>query len=746
MLRRNSIFALLILVFASIWIDGCSGNGSKTPPAVLSVTTASLPGGVVGTAYSATLTAANGTTPYTWAETSGGAMPGGLMFTPGTGVIAGTPTTVGSFGPYVFTVTDAKGATAVSGNLTIAITAAPPLAVTTTSLPGGTVGTLYSATLAASNGTTPYTWAETSGGAMPGGLIFTPGTGVIAGTPTTTGTFGPYVFTVTDATNATAVSGNLTIVISATASAACAPTPSPRGNEAALTAPWAFLLEGDDVNDVPAAWAGSFTPNGSGGITAADVDFVGSTEGPESLQVQLAGSSYSFGSDGRGCLYLAFSGENAAIKPHAAHPGNTKLKHGTAHRQLKAHPEALANQGTVTFSFSLSATAQFGNIEQFDYVNSGIVATGQMHQQTASDFAVNKLAANFAFGLAGWFTEDAEGDINRAALAGSTPNASGTLASSTADINIGGTPSGELTGGSGTLGTVSTTTGRGVGSYTVPYPAIPGGSLTFDFAYYVINGSDFYLISNDDPSVAGNFILSGRALQSAATSTPLNGYYIAAESGIDLNQGQEGVGANVLGIGTLQITSGGTIPTATVYSNDAGTFATNTYTNGSYTLEASTGRISFSGVGTAAVVYVTSTAAENDIVGFTVGTDPAASSGFAALQGTAAPNYGAGSLSGEYTFGSSEDVTGINGSVVGAFDFTGTGTYTDTVDAVNVGETASQPNQTGSGNVVVNTDGSGNFDSNSENFVTNGSLILAIDDNNTNSANGQPLLYIFVKQ
>jgi hypothetical protein len=745
MLRRNSIFALLALAFVSIWIGGCSGNGSNTPPAVLSVTTSSLPGGVVGTAYTTALTAANGTTPYTWAETSGGAMPGGLTFTPGAGTIAGTPTTVGTFGPYVFTVTDAKSATAVSGNLTISITAAPPLAVTTTSLPGGTVGTAYTTTLAAANGTTPYTWAETSGGAMPGGLIFTPGTGTIAGTPTTTGTFGPYVFTVTDATNATAVSGNLTIVITATASAACGPTPALRGNEAALAAPWAFLLQGDDVNDLPVAWAGSFTPNGSGGITAADVDFVGTDAGPESLQVQLAGSSYSFGSDGRGCLYLAFSGLNAAgVKAGAAHPGNSKLKHGTAHRQLKAHPEALANAGTVTFSFSLSATAQFGNIEQFDYVNSGILASGQMHGQTASDFAVNKLAANFAFGLAGWFAEDAEGDIERTALAGTMPNASGTLASSTADVNIGGEPSGELTGGSGTLGAVSTTTGRGVGSYTIPDGA--AGSLTFDFAYYVINGSDFYIISNDDPSVAGNFILSGRALQSAASAAVLNGYYLVAESGIDLGPDAGPAGANIVAIATVQATSGGTIPTATVYSNDAGAFASQTYTNASYTLEASTGRISFAGFGISPVIYVTSTAADNDIAGFLVGTDPTALSGFVALQGTAAPNYGASSLSGEYTFGSTEDVTGINASAVGAFDFSGSGTYTDTVDAVNVGETASQPNQTGSGNVVVNTDGSGNFDSNSENFVTNGSLILAIDNNNTNSANGQPLLYVFVKQ
>jgi endoglucanase len=38
-----------------------------------------------------------------------------------------------------------------------------PLAVTTTSLPGGTVGETYSARLSATGGVTPYTWSLASG-------------------------------------------------------------------------------------------------------------------------------------------------------------------------------------------------------------------------------------------------------------------------------------------------------------------------------------------------------------------------------------------------------------------------------------------------------------------------------------------------------------------------------------------------------------------------------------------------------
>ena len=42
-----------------------------------------------------------------------------------------------------------------------------PLAITTASLPGGTVQTAYSATLAATGGMPPYTWSVASG-ALPG--------------------------------------------------------------------------------------------------------------------------------------------------------------------------------------------------------------------------------------------------------------------------------------------------------------------------------------------------------------------------------------------------------------------------------------------------------------------------------------------------------------------------------------------------------------------------------------------------
>jgi uncharacterized protein YjdB len=139
--------------------------------------------------------------------------------------------TFASSTPGVATVTAGGLATAVAtGMTTISATlgsvsgstgltvAAGPLTITTTSLPTGSVNLVYTATLAASGGTPPYTWAIASG-TLPTGLTLTPSTGAIAGTPTARGTSN---FTV----QVTAGAQNVTKALSITVNAAVMIWPS----------------------------------------------------------------------------------------------------------------------------------------------------------------------------------------------------------------------------------------------------------------------------------------------------------------------------------------------------------------------------------------------------------------------------------------------------------------------------------------------------------------------------------------
>ncbi|MBE0568338.1 MAG: putative Ig domain-containing protein, partial [Deltaproteobacteria bacterium] len=147
------------------------------------ITTASpLPAGTVGTAYSQTLAATGGTPPYSWSVSSG-SLPAGLSLS-SAGVLSGTPTTAATSG---FTVQVTGGGTATKAfSVTINAAAAVAPTISTASLPAGTVGTAYSQTLAATGGTTPYSWSV-SAGTLPAGLSLSTG-GVLSGTPTAAAT------------------------------------------------------------------------------------------------------------------------------------------------------------------------------------------------------------------------------------------------------------------------------------------------------------------------------------------------------------------------------------------------------------------------------------------------------------------------------------------------------------------------------------------------------------------------------
>jgi hypothetical protein len=163
--------------------DSASNKATKqftlTVNPTLSITPATLPGGMAGAAYpSTTLTASGGSlTGYAWSVTVG-SLPTGLTMTSG-GVISGTLGSAATTATFTVQVQDSVLNIATRQ---FTITVVPTIAITTPSLPSGMAGAAYpSTTLAASGGTASgYTWSITAG-ILPSGLTLS-SAGVLSGT------------------------------------------------------------------------------------------------------------------------------------------------------------------------------------------------------------------------------------------------------------------------------------------------------------------------------------------------------------------------------------------------------------------------------------------------------------------------------------------------------------------------------------------------------------------------------------
>lgn len=199
---RRQTTSLLFLMGAAAFA-GCSGDGGTTLPPVddLKFETTSLPAGVQGEGYSATIEASGGTEEgYTWSVKSG-SLPDGLELrgngTPSTR-LSGTLSAAGSF-TFTVEVSDSRDNTGEQA-FTVEVAEPPPdLAITTADVPNGGTDVAYSAEIIATGGSGDgYRW-RVSNGTLPAGLTLaqegTPST-MLAGTPPA-GADGDYEFTVT---------------------------------------------------------------------------------------------------------------------------------------------------------------------------------------------------------------------------------------------------------------------------------------------------------------------------------------------------------------------------------------------------------------------------------------------------------------------------------------------------------------------------------------------------------------------
>ena len=422
------------------------------PP--LSIVTTSLAGGSVGNPYSQTLQAIGGMPPYTWSILAG-TLPAGVSLNPGTGAITGTPTGTGTF-PITVNVTDSAHTTVTSQPLTIVISTA--LAITTTSLPGGSVGTAYSATLEATGGAQPYTWSVSSG-TLPSGLSLNSSSGIISGTPTASGSSSFTVQVADSESPAVIKQATFSITIS---SASCPDNFTLKGNYAFVTNGWST------TQPTATSSLGSFAADGNGNISSGQLD--------------IADQNSSFGPASG-----TFTGTYCVASSRLA---TINLTYGGT------------LSGGNTFIAALDSSDNNGHIISYD--DSGLKVSGLLRQQNTSAFSTSKISGPYAFGLVG-----ADQAANRYAMAGEfVANGSATL-SGTDDNNDAGVVESAQTLTSSDF-TVAAT-GRATATIT-------SNGINLNYVFYVVSSSEMLMMAIDSAQTPP-VILAGQVLQQSGTFT-----------------------------------------------------------------------------------------------------------------------------------------------------------------------------------------------------------------------------------
>ena len=249
----------------------------------LTITTASLSNGAVGSSYTAGLAASGGSGTVTFAAAG---LPPGVTLTP-SGTLSGTPTAAGSFTVNV-TATDAQGLTATAA---FPVTIASKLVVTGVTISNATVGTGIPVTkLTATGGTPPYQWQSPN--PAPGLSLATDGT--LQGIPTAPGIYSFTVFAVDN--NGALSSGTVQVTVGLPGAPSVTITGLPATNAPATQPSVQIALANPYVATVTAKLTLTFAPDSgpddpsvqfvTGGRTAQIVVPAGSTGGLTAVGLQ----------------------------------------------------------------------------------------------------------------------------------------------------------------------------------------------------------------------------------------------------------------------------------------------------------------------------------------------------------------------------------------------------------------------------------------------------------------------------
>jgi len=251
---------------------------------VLGVSTTSLPGATVGSAYSQTLAAVGGNGTLNWSVKGTNLPPPGLTLN-SLGQITGKPTASGTF-PFVAQVTDSV--TQLSATQALSIIVAPVATITPATLPNGTVNIPYTSTTLTVPGVTISNWAVTTN-TLPAGLNLNPSTGVISGTPTAAGS-STFTISATPGASLPAVVQSFTIVISAAPSVTITGLPSI--GVAATQSTATVALSGAYPSDITGTMTLTFAP-AAGGAQNYDAKFATGTGTTVSFTIPAGSATFS---------------------------------------------------------------------------------------------------------------------------------------------------------------------------------------------------------------------------------------------------------------------------------------------------------------------------------------------------------------------------------------------------------------------------------------------------------------------
>lgn len=689
------------------------------------------PNGANGVQYSTTITTTGGVPPIEYSLGSGSLPPGLTLNSSGT--VLGTPT---SHGTSTFTInaTDDGGMTpnlvVKSPTYTITVNPPPPLAIPTTTLPGGLVNTSYNAAIvpAGPGGVPPYTWSITSG-ALPPGLTLNVSSGVISGVPTKDATCAQYpcvykfVPMVTDSAipsqSATSTSG-VTITVT-TVPPLQSVTPTLSTGDVAVAYSGTLKATGG-VQPYTWSLASGQLPSGlqldaaTGVISGTPIlattanfavqvkDSNSDVSAPQPLTLtinvgtastnELINGPYSFlfhGFDANGNVLMAGnfnadgSGNISGGQLDSNRSGGTL---GVFTGSSFVGTYAVGNDGRGTMQ--LVVTNSKGAIATFNYllaiysdgsitmIENDTLGTPQTHGSgiikpvIGGTLSAANFSGNYVLELDGQDVTDKPEVIVGVVHA----DGSSTLSPGTIDINDAGTytPALALSGNF----QVTANNNKGVMSLTYQLPNT--AQVLLEYTFYLVSSSDAFFIAVDPtdtthPRLAGELLLQQPAASFNAEA--LNGTSVVTGTGLD------GSNASVFA-GVL--TSNGVSSAGLTYDqNDGGTVTLNSTASGSFTADPSAnGRFALTGLGARiSAAYLT---APNQ--GLLIGSDPAVTYGHLDAQ-TTAPPFNSGSILGGYTLSAGATLDPATVNIIGQLNSpNGTGSILGTVDEVDNDGTA----------------------------------------------------------